>query len=352
MINYIFKRISLLLLTLIVIFVLTFFLLQLIPGYPAAVSKQIENFVPKPGDSPDAARLNTENILRIHHMDINNNALDRFWIYLSNLFGNGTFGYYHAHINTPIQEAFLKPMKYTFMIAGPSFVFGTLLGLVFGFWAGYKRGKLPDVVLNIFAIIFVAIPSFVLAILLLLFGSKFGWPIDFKKTIGTPRMLFAALLPIFVLTVTSFATLTYYVRNEVVEVLTSNYIVSARAKGASETRILFKHVFRNVSIPMVTIILPRFVSLIMGSLIIEMFFNVPGSAHVFAGAVRSKEKDIILFSILFFTSLSLLVQIMVDVIYSILDPRVIIVKKTSGNILTRKIIKIKKEKIVKEGNND
>ena len=145
--------------------------------------------------------------------------------------------------------------------------------------------------MNIFAIIFVAIPSFVLAILLLLFGSKFGWPTDFKKTIGTPRMLFAALLPIFVLTVTSFATLTYYVRNEVVEVLTSNYIVSARAKGASETRILFKHVFRNVSIPMVTIILPRFVSLIMGSLIIEMFFNVPGSAHVFAGAVRSKEKD-------------------------------------------------------------
>ena len=349
MIKYISKRVFLLILTLIIIFVLTFFLLQLIPGYPSKVKEDIENFQYKKG-GPTPSEWEAY-ILKKHHLDSGQNSIERFAKYIGNIFNHGTFGIYHKDINTKISDAFLKPLKYTFMIAGPAFIIGTILGIIFGFWAGYKRGKIPDILLNIFAIIFVAVPSFVLAILLLLMGSKFGWPIDFQKAIGTPKVFLAAILPITILTVTSFATLTYYIRNEVVEVLTSNYIIAARAKGASEFRILIKHVFRNVSIPMVTIVLPRFIFLIMGSLVIEMFFNVPGSAHVFSNAVHDKEIDVILFSILFFTTLTLAVQILVDVIYGIIDPRVNIYQK-NNNFIKSLFIKIKISKKIRREQNE
>ncbi|CAM9139690.1 ABC transporter permease [Mycoplasma marinum] len=265
------------------------------------------------------------------------NAFKAFGVYISKIF-KGDFGYYYQNNAIPIQEQFSKPLKYTFLVSGIGFVFGTILGLIFGIIAGYKRGKWPDIVLNVFTILFVAIPSFILASILVLLINKTSWPTQFlspKQAGGEWEMMKTLLLPIIIVTVTSFATITYYVRNEVVEVLKSDYVLTARAKGLRESTIFIKHVLKNISIPAVTIILPRFVFIMTGSMIIEIFFGVPGTAHIFGLAVVYYEYNVIMFSVIFFSGLSLIINIVVDVIYTLLDPRIKIASKSNFTLWKR-----------------
>ena len=310
MTKYILKRILLLILTLIVIITVVFFLLQLIKGYPVAIETELDKAKDENARKAILASFNQTG-----------NSFTAFWQYVKGLF-HGNFGTYYGDQSKTIPHMFFKPMKYTMMIVGPAFLIGTVFGTVFGFISGYKRGKWQDITVNIVATFFVSVPSFVLATFLLLFGNKVGLPIDFVGAEKLGKTLLATVLPILIISITSFSTLTYYIRNEVVTVLTSDFITIARAKGLSETQILFKHVIKNVSLPFITIVLPSFITIIFGSMIIEMFFNVPGSASVFATAVNNKEKDVIMFSTVFFTALSLLIQLLVDVLYVTFDKRI------------------------------
>ncbi len=161
-----------------------------------------------------------------------------------------------------------------------------------------------------------------LATFIILFGRKVGLPVDWQTAEQLGKTATVIILPIAVISVSSFATLTYYIRNEVVEVLSSDYISIARAKGVSEARLFFKHILRNVSIPLVAIVLPSFVYIVMGSMVVEIFFGIPGSSHIFANAISNREIYVVMFSVLFFTALGLIVQILTDVIYVLLDPRI------------------------------
>ena len=310
MFKYLLKRILLLILTMVVIITVVFFLLQLVKGYPKAIQSQL-----------DQAKTKDEIDGILASVKAGDNSFVEFFQYIKNLF-HGSFGTYYADPSKTIPQMFFKPMKYTMMIVGPAFLIGTIFGTIFGFISGYKRGKWQDITVNIIATFFVSVPSFVLATFLLLFGTKVGLPIDFVGAQMIGKTLLAVVLPIIIISITSFSTLTYYIRNEVVTVLTSDFITIARAKGLSESQILFKHVIKNVSLPFITIVLPSFITIIFGSMIIEMFFNVPGSASVFATAVTQKEKDVIMFSTVFFTALSLLIQLTVDILYVVFDKRI------------------------------
>lgn len=331
MLRYIFKRIILLTIALFVIITIAFFLMQLIPGYP------------KPIDEKILAAKNPEqvaNIINAYNLD--DNAFQKYADYISGLF-HGDLGTYYRSPVTPIWDVFMGPMKFTMMVSIPAFVIGTLMGVAFGFISGYNRGKLPDVLINIFAIFFVSIPSFILAIMLIFVGNAIGIPIEFNKDATTFwEQMYSMILPILIMILTSFATLTYYVRNEVVEVLSSDFITIARSKGVSEKRLLFKHVLRNASIPMVTIILPSFVFMITGSMIMEIFFNVPGSAKIFARAVQEREIYIVMFSVLFFSALSMLTSLLVDIIYVIIDPRIRLAEKNKESLLNKISYSIKR----------
>ncbi|CAM9110895.1 ABC transporter permease [Mycoplasma marinum] len=335
MTKYILKRLILALITLIIALTITFFLLRLINREPTAITNEISKL------QSNAKHTSQKDIRELVYQKYNYhpewNIFKAFGNYISGIFHNDFGFYYKKPLNT-IPHQFAKPLKYTFLVAGTGFLFGTILGVTFGIVAGYKRGRWPDIALNIFATLFVAIPSFVLAAILVLTANKTGWPTQFlspELAGGTWKMMKTLLLPILIITLFSFATITYYIRNEVVEVLKSDYVSTARSKGIKETDIFFRHVMRNISIPAVTIILPRFIFIIMGSLIIELFFNVPGTAHIFGTAVINYEYNIIMFSILFFASLSLLLNIMMDVLYTILDPRIKLAEKSQFSILER-----------------
>ncbi|TCG10928.1 ABC transporter permease [Mycoplasma todarodis] len=339
MFKYILKRLALLLLSLFIVVTITFFLMDLMPGYP----KALEDASMKP-HAPKIEVLAKE-------YGLNDPIFERYGRYLSGIF-HLKFGdvYNPTYKGTTIPNLFFKPLKYSMLVTVPAFVISTVLGVVLGFIAGYKRGKWQDTLINVFVMLFVAVPSFIWAIFLMLIGTKVGLPVAFEEALGASFEVLSLILPIITLTLGGMATLTYYTRNEVVEILKSDFISIARSKGLSEKQIITRHVFRNVSIPLVSIILPMFVTLLTGSLIIERFFAVPGTSSVIVLAVQNKETYIILFSILFYSSLTMLVQLLVDVLYVFIDPRIKIAQSQKMSIFKRMKLASERKKAFNEAN--
>lgn len=322
MLKYIFKRLILLFLSLAIIVTLTFFLMRLMPGKPTAVLEATKDMKPEDADAYFSS------------LGLNDGSFEAFGKYIKGIF-HGDWGTYYKIPAASIPSIFFHGLRYSLLVTVPAFVIGTILGITFGFISGYKRGKWQDIAINVFVVTFVAVPSFVLAIALILLGDQINLPISYNDSLGLGYEIRSLILPVLVLTLGSFAVLTYYVRNEVVEVLKSDYVLIARSKGVSEKRILLKYILRNVSIPLVTIIIPSFVGLLAGSLIIEQFFSVPGTSTILVQGVQTKELYIVMFSVIFFSFLSLASRLLVDLIYVLIDPRIKIASAGRLTLRTR-----------------
>ncbi|WKX02340.1 ABC transporter permease [Candidatus Mycoplasma mahonii] len=319
--------------------------MQLVTDTPSAIDEEIQRKM-----SNDKKINNIEATQFVYkQMDYHPdwNVFSQLGNYLSNLFTKGDFGKYYGNPTDSIPYLFRKPLKWTLIIIGPSFLLGSLIGMIFGIFAGYKRGKTPDIVLNILSIIFVSVPSFVLAALVAYIASKNNFEVIFKgpEIVGWAETFKLLLLPSLLITITSFSVITYFVRNETIEVLSSDYISSARSKGLTEWNIFRKHVFRNISLPIMALMISRLLFVIFGSLIIEVFFGVPGISSMFATAITKLEINVLMFSIMFFTTISLLLSILIDVLYAVLDPTIRIAsKESSRNSWIRMHIKRKRHK--------
>lgn len=230
-----------------------------------------------------------------------------------------------------IPQLFFGPLKYSLMVSIPAFVISAILGVTLGVFAGYKRGTIWDSIINVFVFIFIAIPSFILAPFFLNLFGKMGFQkrfIAIGETYGSGTATFLdsflSIIPaIIVITLGSLSVYTLYARNQTVTVLTSNYILIAKTKGLSNKQIFFKYVFRNISIPLIAIILPSYIILLSGSIVLEKFWSIPGTSSVIASAFPNGEINIVMFNIFFFTSLTLFTEIIVDISFAILDPRIV-----------------------------
>ncbi|WP_338822862.1 ABC transporter permease [Mycoplasmopsis felifaucium] len=261
-------------------------------------------------------------------------------------FFKGDFGeiYFLKTDYKNIPDLFFKPLKWSIMVSLPSFIFSSILGISLGVFAGYKRGTIWDSIINIFVFIFVAIPSFIIAPFLINLFTKAGFPNSFVApgaTISNGKATivdsFYSLIPaIIVVTLGSLAVYTLYSRNQTVTVLTSNYILIAKTKGLSGTQIFFKYVLRNISIPLIALVLPSYIGLLSGSIVIEKFWSIPGTSSIIASAFPKGEINVVMFNIFFFTALSLFTEIIVDISFTILDPR-IVYESGSGFDLVRYI---------------
>lgn len=122
-----------------------------------------------------------------------------------------------------------------------------------------------------------------------------------------------------------------YTRNQVITVLTSNYVLIAKTKGLKPTQIFFKYVLRNISIPLFSLLFGSFLGLLSGSIIIEKYWDVPGTSQVIARSFPTGEINIIMFSTIFFTGLALASSIFVDVMFAVLDPKITYAAKNKKN---------------------
>lgn len=325
MTRYIIKRILLAFLALIILMILIFFLMQAIPGYPL---KREQNW----SDEYYYQLLQAKGLLE--------NPLVQFFNFIGGLF-HGHFGTVFNSDGQTVVEKTLQPIQYTIMVAGPAFILSSILGIGLGILAARYRGTFVDTIVNIIAVLFLAIPSFIFALYLVKLAGVIGLPTQFiapgNGSVG--KQILSVIMPILAMTLSSISAIVYYTRNELVEVFKQDYIKTALAKGISFTKIIFTHAMRNAMIPILACLLPSFMSILTGSIIIEKFFNIPGSSTILISAIQDKEIYVVMFSTLFYSGIYFALQIIVDISYTYIDPRIKLA--SSKNISLFKKIKSK-----------
>ncbi|SYV89853.1 oligopeptide ABC transporter permease, partial [Metamycoplasma alkalescens] len=341
MFRYIRQRILFAILTL---FIITFVVFVLVSAFgPSPIKSIVEKELQDPKNKLTFDELMVMYEKQFGLRDAEGNPISiiaRYFRYLGGAF-RGDFGFVINKANNPspseytnIQQLFFIPLRYSIRITLPAFIISSIVGTTIGVFAGYKRGKLFDSAANIFVLLFIAIPSFVLAPILITISLKIGIPATIPRDALEPTFgeLFVSYLPpILIITLASMAVYVSYTRNQVITVLTSNYVLIAKTKGLNARQIFFKYVLRNISIPLFNLLLGSFLGLLSGSIIIEKYWDVPGTSQIIARSFPTGEINIIMFSTIFFTGLSLLADILADVMYAVLDPKITFATKSKKN---------------------
>ena len=194
-----------------------------------------------------------------------------------------------------------------------------MIGTVFGVLSAMYRNTWIDSTLTFLSILGQSIPNFVFAVLLqLIFAVKLGWfPIALWD-----KGFASSILPTIALAISPLANSARFVRTEMVDVLNSDYIELARAKGLSRTAVAFKHGVRNALIPLVTILGPLSVALMTGSMVVENIFAIPGIGEQFVKSITTNDYSTIMGMTMFYSTSLVVILLIVDILYGIIDPRI------------------------------
>lgn len=304
--KYVAKRILSSLVTLFIITFVLFVLVRIMPGDPFPVE-----------------RMSAELIMQKRlELGLDKPILEQFVLYISMLlrgdFGNGTSLYNGA----PIKPILLACMENSFKIGVMSISFGTAVGLFLGITAALHRGKLMDGLCTLFSILGVCIPSYVFMIFLQYF---FAYKIPFFPYFFDPgNFLFSSVMPSLSLSLFTVATVARFTRNEMVEVMSSDYVRLAESKGLYGFKLMTSHVLRNALIPVVTVIAPLVVDLLTGAMVMEKIYGVNGLGKLMVDAIAGEGIDynyVLALGILF-SALYIGIMLLLDILYGIIDPRI------------------------------
>jgi peptide/nickel transport system permease protein len=238
----------------------------------------------------------------------------------------GDFGYSRLY-STRAVAALMPRLGNTAVLMGTSFVLALAIALPLGAWAARWPGGRLDGVINLLSFAGISVPPFWLAlVLILIFAVSLGWlPAGGIATVGDGGLADRAqhlALPVATLTIASIGTYLRYMRAGMIEALRQDYVRTARAKGASETRILWAHALRNALIPVITVVALSFGSLFSGALITETMFAYPGMGKLIYDAILGNDFNLALAGLLFATLLVLLSNLAADIAYAAADPRI------------------------------
>lgn len=235
--------------------------------------------------------------------------------------------------NVPVTAKFKEVIWDSFTLGSIAFVLQIIIAIPLGILAARKQYSRTDYAVTVFALLGISLPTFFFAtVLKLVFSAWLGW-FDLYGKVGrfyeqlTPFGQFLDVakhfvLPIATLTIVSVGSLMRYTRTNMLEVLNSDYIRTARAKGLSERRVINHHAFRNTLIPVVTILGGSLPGLFAGALITETLFQIPGIGYTSYTAMVSGDIPFTMFYMVFMAVLTLLGTLIADILYSVVDPRV------------------------------
>ena len=300
--KYIGKRVFYMLLTLFLIATITFFLMKLLPGSPYANEEQLTQ-----------AQLEIMNA----KYGLDKPVFVQYLIYITGLF-RLDFGQSFQY-NSTVANLIFSRVGPSFQLGFQALIFGTIVGSLLGMIAAMKQNTWVDTLATFFAIIGRSVPSFVFAVVLqLVFGVIFPiLPIALWN-----QGFVSSILPTMALAISPIADSARFVRTEMVEVLHSDYIELARAKGLSRFEVAFKHGFRNAIIPLVTILGPMLVGLMTGSMVIENIFAIPGIGEQFVKSILTNDYPTIMGVTMLYSALLVFVILIVDLLYGWIDPRI------------------------------
>lgn len=310
MVKYLLKRLGLMIITLFVIVSATFFLMNSMPGNP--VRSQAKKL-------PESVLKNME-----QKYGLDKPVGERYAMYLKNLV-KGDLGDSFVTPGLSGGEIIKDGFPASARIGIQAVLFGLVIGVLLGIIAGFKRNTPVDYAVMFIAILGVAIPSFVLATLIQsILGGNFGIPIAGWYSSKTPflEQFKFVILPTIALSFGSIATYARYMRASVLDVLGQDYILTAKAKGLSSGAITCRHILRNSILPIITILGPQIATIITGTVVIEKIFAIPGIGNALVDAIYSKDYNVIMGLTLFFSALYILSILIVDILYSVIDPRI------------------------------
>ena len=183
---------------------------------------------------------------------------------------------------------------------------------------------MPDHIISFLVVIFISVPSFVFATLMQYFlAFKAGWfPIVYSATAAGTAKYRSMMLPMLALSFGPIATVTRYLRGELIENLSSEYMLLARTKGLTKYQAAFRHAFRNSCVPLANIIIPMFTGILGGSLVVERIFAIPGVGGLMVESVSTSDHFLTVAVLLFYSVISLFTILLVDISYGIIDPRI------------------------------
>jgi peptide/nickel transport system permease protein len=239
---------------------------------------------------------------------------------------SGDFGYSRLYSTRAI-AALMPRLGNTVVLMGASFILSLAIALPLGAWGARRPGGRLDAAINLLGFAGISVPPFWLAlVLILVFAVSLGWlPAGGIATIGDGGLADRAshlALPTATLTIAGIGTYLRYMRAGMIEALRQDYVRTARAKGASEARILWAHALRNALIPVITVVALSFGSLFSGALITETMFAYPGIGKLIYDAILGNDFNLALAGLLFATLLVLLSNLAADIAYAAADPRI------------------------------
>ena len=301
MAKYIIKRIFLAIVTIFVICAITFFAMHAVPGGPFNSEKALSEAT--------IAALEAR-------YGLDKPVGEQFVNYLKQVIFNGDFGVSLKNgreISAIIGESFPISAKLGLMAMAVALVCGTVFGCI----AALMRNKLPDRVIIFFSTLFTAVPSFVLATLLLLvFCIQLEW---FQVwSVNSQNYL----LPVIALAAYPMDYTTRLAKTSMLDALGQDYIRTAKAKGVSKWKVIFKHALRNSLIPVITYAGPQIAYIITGSMVVETIFTVGGLGSKFVSAINNRDYTLIMATTIFLAALMVVANLICDILYKVVDPRI------------------------------
>ena len=312
MFKYILKRLGYMAVTLFLVLTVNFLLLQLLPGSPFDGEKKTEAQI----------------AILEEKYGMNDPIPVQYARYLKGVF-QGDFGTSFKLQNQEVTDLVLTRIPYTIKPGALALLIGIIIGITLGAIAAMKRNSWADHMITIISVLGVSIPSFVLAAFLQYFiCTKLGWlpviyqPADEMRGVTMWDEFKSLILPAISLSVPVIASLMRYMRSELIEVLNTDYILLARAKGLTKAQVIVNHALRNALIPVITVVGPMVVSIMTGSLVVEKFFGVPGLSNLLLNSVTMKDQFLTLGIAFFYAFLYVIVILIIDLLYGVIDPRI------------------------------
>ena len=290
--------------TLFIIITIAFFMMRLAPGGPFDREKQLPPEI-------------EANILRAYNLD--KPVHEQYFDYLKNIL-RGDFGPSYKYLDFTVTDLILTGFPVSLRLGLYAIVLAVIIGVSAGTVAALKQNSTFDYLVMGFAMTGIAIPNFVMAPLLAL---VFGVYLSVLPVAGWGGGAFKyQLLPVITLALPQIAYIARLTRGSMVEVMHSNFIRTARAKGLAEKIVVVRHALRGGLLPVVSYLGPATAAVITGSVVIESIFDVPGIGRYFVNGALNRDYPVVMGVVIFYAVLIIVLNLLVDLVYGFLDPRV------------------------------
>jgi oligopeptide transport system permease protein len=309
MLKYVFKRFLAMLFTLFIIISLGFCVIRLMPGSVY--------------DNPEYSDALVAELEKKAHLD--RPIIVQYWYFLKGLVTTGDWGVsLKISPGVPVFRVIRDRIPVTVQLNLLSLLISLPLGILFGTLAALQQGKLADNIISIMVVLGISVPSFVFASAMQYFlAYKLDlFEIIYQSTGSVLTKLNSMFLPVMALAMGSIATVCRYLRGELIETMSSEFMLLARTKGLRLRQAIARHAFRNSCIPLTNIIVSMFTGIMGGSMVVERVFSIPGVGGIMVNSINANDHWLTIAILFFYSVISLGTVLLVDIAYAIIDPRI------------------------------